>query len=271
MLVKALLSLVSSDMVVAVVGALRLIVVPVKVIVVALIAPLTFTVVPDSAIVLALRVPVAPTVTVGAVKVMPASELTGALTSIEGDVIGVVLATSDALFKVIGAPIVMLPLASVNVVAAPPAATVSGALTPRLIDEASDTLPAARRLATRAAVIWLAAPPKSLASRVLPGRSSPVVPSPLTLAIVPMSRSTGRAANGPPRHCGAPRSAPPWKSSVCLPETSALPPLPPAAPPRACKLPGVARVVVGPDHDVAAIALRRRTGIEHDTAADIRF
>src|SRR6185437_6797123 len=152
--VVALSLFASSDVVVAVVGAFRLIVVPVSVIVVALIAPLTLTVGAVRLTVPALSEPPELTLTWAPPdSETVASEVTAALTSTEGEVIGVVCALSDELLSVIAALRYTFPLVSDSVVAAPPAATVSGAVTDRLIDEASVTSVVLSSDATRAAVI----------------------------------------------------------------------------------------------------------------------
>ena len=60
------------------------------------------------------------------------------------------------------------------------------------------------------------------------------VPESVPLAIVKLVGSSSRLPTAPR---GAVRSTNPSYSRFCLPETSALPPLPPCAPPRALALP----------------------------------
>src|SRR5450755_945859 len=145
------------------------------------------------------------------------------------------LATSDALLSVTGELMAMSAAASDRVEALPPAATVSGAVTLRPRCAASVTSPVASKVATVVALIWLPNPGNWLASRVRPTRSSPGVPS--TLATNPMVSDVGSSSNWPVVPFGALRSAPPWKSSVPLPETSTCPPSPPLMPPRALARP----------------------------------
>ena len=145
-----------------------------------------------------------------------------------------VSATSEALLSVTGDAIEMVRLLSVSVEAAPPAATVSGAITLTSLVACSVTSPVASSVATRAAVIWLVGvKPKSPYRICEPTRSSPVGGTPSTLATVPTCRLFGSSRRLPARPAGARVSTAPAKSSSCLPETSTRPPSPRAAPPRA--------------------------------------
>ena len=67
---------------------------------------------------------------------------------------------------------------------------------------------------------------------------------------------------------GARMSAVPVKLSVCLPETSAKPPLPEIAPPRARIVPANVVDAVGPHDHLAAVADRRGRGVDGRRGVD---
>ena len=131
------------------------------------------------------------------------------------------------------------------------------ATVPPVAVERPSTL-SARSCMTRLLVAWrlmfvLDARPSSSDSKIVVGAVSakstlPVMPlgSPLKVFVpsaspspVPfaMVRLAGSSSSRPVSPCAADVSTSPWKNRYCLPETSTVPPSPPAAPPRAATSP----------------------------------